>query len=71
MQDIRKPYTRSRSNNDLQSRVEQFESARYNREIPDDGPVQIPVKRVRRDIQDMDMYPRRKKGEGLVVFDVG
>jgi hypothetical protein len=61
MQDIRKPYTRSRSSNDLQSRVEQFEAARYRRENGDvDEPVQIPVKKVRRDVRDMDMYPRRK-----------
>ncbi len=63
MQDIRKPYTRSRSNNDLQSRVEQFESARYSRDAAEEDAVQIPVKRVRRDIQDMDMYPRRRKDD--------
>ncbi len=65
MQDIRKPYTRSRSNNDLQSRVEQFEAARYNknRYEEDEDPVQIPVKRARRDVRDMDMYPNRRKGE--------
>ncbi len=64
MQDIRKPYTRSRSNNDLQSRVEQFEAARYRREIQEDDyedePVQIPVRKTRRDVDDMDMYPRRR-----------
>lgn len=61
MQDIRKPYTRSRSNNDLQSRVEQFEAARYRRgDDYDEEPVQIPVKKTRRDVDDMEMYPRRK-----------
>ena len=62
MQDIRKPYTRSRSNNDLQSRVEQFEAARYRRDgdYYDEEPVQIPVKKTRRDVDDMEMYPRRK-----------
>lgn len=66
MQDIRKPYTRSRSNNDLQSRVEQFEAARYRRpsEYDDEeGPVQIPVKKSRRDLDGMDMYPRRRDDE--------
>lgn len=61
MQDIRKPYTRSRSSNDLQSRVEQFEAARYKRdEYENDEPVQIPVKKSRRDVDDMDMYPRKR-----------
>lgn len=66
MQDIRKPYTRSRSNNDLQSRVEQFEAARYKRPIEyddEDEPVQIPVRKSRRDVDEMDMYPRRKDDE--------
>jgi hypothetical protein len=63
MQDIRKPYTRSRSNNDLQSRVEQFEAARYRRDDDDEDPVQIPVRKGRRDIDDMDMYPRKRDDE--------
>ncbi len=65
MQDIRKPYTRSRSSNDLQSRVEQFEAARYRREEYDDDPVRIPVKKTRRDLSSMDMYPRRNREEDL------
>lgn len=60
MQDIRRPYTRSRSSNDLQSRVEQFEAARYKDE---EEPVRIPVKRTRRDIDSMDMYPRKRHDE--------
>jgi hypothetical protein len=61
MQDIRKPYTRSRSSNDLQSRVEQFEASRYRRDSEyDDEPVRIPVKKPRRDIDGMDMYPKRR-----------
>lgn len=66
MHDIRKPYTRSSSNRDLNSRVEQFESRSYERDVYDDqnereqGPVQIPAKRVRRNLNDMDMYPRRR-----------
>lgn len=65
MQDIRKPYTRSRSSNDLQSRVEQFEAARYKRDDYEEDPVQIPVKRTRRDVQDMDMYPRKNRDDEL------
>ncbi len=64
MQDIRKPYTRSRSSNDLQSRVEQFESARYKKNDDyGEEPVQIPVRKARRDIGGMDMYPRRRDDE--------
>lgn len=65
MHDIRKPYTRSSYNHDLQSRVEQFESHSYDDERDDtyanDDPVQIPTRRVRRDIHQMDMYPRRRR----------
>lgn len=63
MHDIRKPYTRSSSNRDLNSRVEQFETRSYDRDDYDEreeGPVQIPLKRVRRNVNDMDMYPRRR-----------
>ncbi|MBP6949113.1 MAG: hypothetical protein KBC41_04245 [Candidatus Pacebacteria bacterium] len=64
MHDIRKPYTRSSSNRDLNSRVEQFESRSYERDTyvdqRDQGPVQIPTKRVRRNLNDMDMYPKRR-----------
>jgi hypothetical protein len=64
MQDIRKPYTRSRSNNDLQSRVEQFEAARYRKDDDyNEEPVQIPVKKSRRDVDEMDMYPRRREDD--------
>lgn len=72
MQDIRKPYTRSRSSNDLQSRVEQFETARYKRDdYYDDEPVEIPVKKTRRDVRDMDMYPRKRQGDDFYddVYD--
>ncbi|MCF7843620.1 hypothetical protein K9M47_01845 [Candidatus Gracilibacteria bacterium] len=63
MHDIRKPYTRSSSNKDLNSRVEQFETRSYEREDYDErenGHVQIPVRRSRRNVNDMDMYPRRR-----------
>ena len=70
MQDIRKPYTRSRSSNDLQSRVEQFEAARYKRYGYDDEPVQIPVRK-RRDIDDMDMYPKRGREEDIYEEEYG
>jgi hypothetical protein len=62
MQDIRKPYTRSRSNRDIPSRVEQFESRSYEQDsnsYEHDRPVQIPVKRTRRDVNAMEMFPRR------------
>ncbi len=63
MHDIRKPYIRSGSNRDLNSRVEQFEARSYDRDDYEDrdvGPVQIPVRRARRNVNDMDMYPRRR-----------
>jgi hypothetical protein len=46
--------------------VEQFESARYNREGYDDEepPVQFPSRR-RRDIDSMDMYPRKRREDDL------
>lgn len=69
MHDIRKPYIRSSYNRDLNSRVEQFESRSYDRDgyddrdSRDDGPVEIPVRRTRRNIHDMDMYPRRRRDD--------
>lgn len=47
MQDIRKPYTRSRSSEDLHARLERFQSGRktdYN--YDDEEPVRIPVRGV-------------------------
>lgn len=86
MQDIRKPYTRSRSNRNLYTRVEQFESGKYNNEDAySDEPVHIPIKgqhatreqsvvnrefRNRRNIHDMDMFPRAsQQGEYEDDFD--
>lgn len=78
MHDIRKPYIRSRSSNDLNSRVEQFESRSYAREEYDDvderydredTPVRIPVKRIRRDVNGMDMYPKRRREEDVYEDD--
>ena len=69
MHDIRKPYIRSNSNQNLRSRVEQFESRSYEREGYEernpqserqDGPVHIPFKKARRNVNDMDMYPHRR-----------
>ncbi|MFA6608642.1 MAG: hypothetical protein WCT07_01925 [Candidatus Paceibacterota bacterium] len=60
MQDIRKPYTRSKSNQEILSKVEEFESHSYAHK-DDSEPVHIPVKRVRRNVNDMDMYPRRRR----------
>lgn len=62
MQDIRKPYSRSKSNRDLPSRVEEFEKNSYDDEIQDDAPVHIPVRKSfkeRRNIDQMEMYPSR------------
>lgn len=77
MHDIRKPFTRSSSNphRDLNSRVEQFESRSYrrddydDREVYEDGPVQIPVKRVRRNVNDMDMYPRNRRRDDEYLYE--
>jgi hypothetical protein len=42
--------------------VEQFESARYRRDsYVEEEPVHIPVRKLRRDVEDMDMYPRRRE----------
>jgi hypothetical protein len=62
MQDIRKPYNRSRSSTgDLSSRVEEFESRSYPEE-ESNGPVvtHIPIKRTRRDVSSMEMFPTRR-----------
>lgn len=80
MHDIRKPYIRSSSNphRDLNSRVEQFESRSYgrddynerdNREYRNDGPVEIPLRRSRRNVNDMDMYPRRRRDDPIYEDD--
>jgi hypothetical protein len=69
MHDIRKPYIRSNYSRDLNSRVEQFETRSYDRDSyddrdpRDDGPVEIPGRRTRRNIHDMDMYPRRRRDD--------
>lgn len=66
MQDIRKPYSHSKSNNDISARVERFERRDYT-DLEEDGKdaVHIPRNgvRVRRDIDAMDMYPRRGSKE--------
>jgi len=63
MQDIRKPYTRSKSNRDLSSRVEDFERHTYPDEQElEDEPVHIPIRKSfkeRRSIDQMEMYPAR------------
>ncbi len=70
MQDIRKPYSRSRSNRgrEIRERVEEFEKHEYE-EDNDTGPVEIPVKRKfreRRNIEHMEMFPSR----GRRAYDV-
>ncbi len=67
MQDIRKPYTRSKSspNQSLNHRVEEFESNSYSQEN-EDAPVHIPMDRrarVRRNIDKMEMFPRKMREE--------
>jgi hypothetical protein len=62
MQDIRKPYSRSKSDRarEISSRVEEFEHHTYEDEAENDEPVHIPVRRSfkeRRNIDKMDMYP--------------
>lgn len=69
MQDIRKPYSHSKSN-DLSSRVEAFEKHQYEDEIVEEKPVAIPVRRSfkeRRNIDNMAMFPseRRRAGDGV------
>lgn len=80
MQDIRKPYSHSKSNHlpsrSLSSRVEDFENNDYTDEddiIEIDGPVHIPTRssRTRRNIDDMDMYPRRGEGNSRDDINVG
>jgi hypothetical protein len=65
MQDIRKPYSHSRSNRDLAHRVKEFEENSYDEEEEDviEQPVHIPKKtfRDRRNIDNMEMFPRRRK----------
>jgi hypothetical protein len=65
MQDIRKPYSRSKSDRgrEIRARVEEFEEHNYHDDqIVDEDPVEIPVKktfRERRNIDQMEMYPSR------------
>lgn len=62
MQDIRKPYSRSKSNRDIGSRVEAFENNTYDEEMADEGPVHIPARRSfkeRRSVDSMDVFPSR------------
>lgn len=62
MQDIRKPYSRSRSNRDITSRVEAFEERQYPEEETYSEPVHIPIKKSfkeRRSVDGMEVYPRK------------
>ncbi len=40
--------------------MEQFEAARYRRDDDYEDPVQIPVRKARRDVDEMEMYPRKR-----------
>lgn len=72
MQDIRKPYSRSKSNREIGKRVEEFENHHYedSEAYEEAEPVHIPVKksfRERRNIDQMDMFPAR----GRRAYDKG
>jgi hypothetical protein len=79
MQDIRKPYSRSKSNRgqEIRKRVEEFETHHYEdspaqsgEELYDEDPVQIPIKKSfkeRRNIDKMEMFPSR----GRRAYDKG
>jgi hypothetical protein len=63
MQDIRKPYSHSKSNRDIASRVEEFEHRTYAQDADEQEAVHIPIRtqRARRNLDAMDMYPRRSR----------
>lgn len=64
MQDIRKPYSHSKSNEMNLSHREQRhtrEDSLYEEELDDREVVHIPRREKRRNIDSMDMYPRTKK----------
>ncbi|MEN9881261.1 MAG: hypothetical protein RLZZ308_444 [Candidatus Parcubacteria bacterium] len=67
MQDIRKPYTRSRSNEDLQARLERFQDTYHRTSYDDDSsdaPVRIPIKRNQMSMRDMDVHYRHQSQNG-------
>ena len=63
MQDIRKPYSRSKSNHTLTDKVEAFETNHYPTDEEVEIPVQIPVRqrsfKERRNVDSMEMFPVR------------
>ncbi|MBP6888342.1 MAG: hypothetical protein KBC21_01445 [Candidatus Pacebacteria bacterium] len=69
MQDIRKPYTRSRSSENLQTRLERFHDGRGSGERDpyaydeDEEPVRIPVRGARSVSRDMDVRHKRAEYE--------
>lgn len=65
MQDIRKPYSHSKSNRDINSRVEAFERHEEIESIEE--PVAIPTRsfRTRRNLENMEMFPRRERAEAI------
>ncbi len=79
MQDIRKPYTRSKSSRDISHRVEEFETNDYSDdELDDEESVRIPNRsfRNRRNLDHMEMFPKRRRegvgeekgGRGDIVY---
>jgi hypothetical protein len=51
--------------------VEQFESARYRKDSYEKEPVHIPVKKLRREVDGMDMYPRRREEDSYYEDEEG
>ncbi len=59
MQDIRKPYTRSRSSTDLEARLERFQDSSSRGSYYDEEPVRIPTRGASPHTHDMDVHYRR------------
>lgn len=73
MQDIRKPYSRSKSNHALADKVEAFETNNYPTDEEVEIPVQIPVRqrsfKERRNVDSMEMFPARGRRSYDQVHD--
>ncbi|HCC05775.1 TPA: hypothetical protein DEP94_00200 [Candidatus Nomurabacteria bacterium] len=65
MQDIRKPYSHSRSSRDIPKRVEEFERHEEFDVLDERDAVFIPTKsfKNRRSLENMEMYPKRAREE--------
>jgi hypothetical protein len=67
MQDIRKPYTRSRSRNNLEARLERFQESDYGRNDYDDEPVRIPSRSYG---HDSEIHHRRPYEERAPISNI-